>query len=97
MGKENRRAPRTRKRLRVTVGTNLAFTSDISPGGFCVETMSTQKPGTDVAGRIRVRDEELDFTGKIAWTRAGDLRLNQRGRMGIRLTGISSTYFQLFV
>jgi hypothetical protein len=96
MGKENRLIPRTRKRIRVTVGTSPAFTVDISPGGFCIETMATQRPGTDIAGKIRVDDQEFPFTGKIAWARAGDLRLNQRGRMGVRITGISDGYFKLF-
>lgn len=96
MGKEHRLTPRTRKRLRVTVGSSPAFTSDISPGGFCIETMKTQKPGTDISGKIRVEEQEYEFTGKVAWALAGDLRLNQRGRMGVKLVRISSDYLRLF-
>lgn len=96
MGKENRLVPRTRKRLRVTVGLSPAFTSDISPGGFCIETMKTQKPGTGIAGKIRVGELDVEFSGTVAWARAGDLRMNQRGRMGVRLTQVPQEYLSLF-
>ena len=29
-------------------------------------------------------DKELAFTGKVAWARAGDSRMNVRGRFGVR-------------
>jgi hypothetical protein len=97
MGAENRKMQRKRKRIRVTIAGSAAFTSDISPGGFCVETMAPQRPGTDVSGELFVAQSPYPFTGKVAWAVAGDLRVHQRGRMGIRLTGISSEYYQLFL
>jgi hypothetical protein len=87
---------RQRKRLRVLIANATAFTIDISPGGFCVELMHVQKPGTDVTGTLSMGEQNFPFTGQVAWARSGDMRLNQRGRMGIRLTGIENSYYQLF-
>lgn len=97
MGKENRLLQRTRKRYRVTLGNTPAFTSDISPGGLCIETMTPQNPGTDVTGQLFIDRETFDFTGRVCWAITGDLRANQRGRMGVRLTGIPSGYYKLFM
>lgn len=97
MGKENRTLQRTRRRIAVTLGNKKAFTWDVSPGGFCIETMYTQKPGTDVTGTLELDAQSLPFTGKIAWSLAGDLRVMQRGRMGVRLTGVPDAYYRLFV
>lgn len=97
MSKENRLQPRKRRRLSVSVGDRKAFTCDISPGGFCVETMFTQAPGTDVTGSLELEAGPVPFTGKVAWVFHGDLRAHQRGRMGVRLTGIAGDYYQLFL
>ena len=96
MGESKRLLPRVHRRLGVTMAGNRAFTADISPGGFCIETMTVQRPGSDVTGVLRHADREFSFTGKVAWAVNGDLRALQRGRMGIRFTGIASDYYQLF-
>ena len=96
MPKTQRTLQRQRKRLRVFIGTATAFTIDVSPGGFCVELMRVYPPGSDVEGKLSLGDRDFSFTGKVAWARAGDMRLNQRGRMGIRLTGIDHSYYTLF-
>lgn len=88
--------PRQRRRFRVELEGNLLFTVDVSPGGFCAESMRVLPPGTQVRGRIRINEQELDFTGLIAWAKASEPRLQLRGRMGIRLTGAPPAYFGLF-
>ena len=97
MPPNKRSLERVRKRMRVLIANATAFTIDVSPGGFCVELMHVQKPGTDVTGTLSTGEKEFPFTGRVAWARSGDMRLNQRGRMGIRLTGIDASYYQLFM
>ena len=96
MGESKRLLPRVRRRLGVTMAGARAFTADISPGGFCIETMTVQRAGSDVNGVLQLDGREFSFTGKVAWAVAGDLRALQRGRMGIRFTGVASDYYQLF-
>jgi hypothetical protein len=96
MPKNQRTLNRQRKRLKVLIGQATAFTIDVSPGGFCVELMRVFPPGSDVEGKLSLGSQDFPFTGKVAWAKAGDLRLNQRGRMGIRLTGIDNAYYTLF-
>lgn len=74
----------------------VSFTTDASPGGFCAESMRVLRPGTDIHGKIRVGEEDVEFTGKIAWAKAAEPRLQIRGRMGIRLTGVGASYYRLF-
>lgn len=89
--------PRQRRRLRVELAGAPSFTFDISPGGFCAESMRVLPPGTDVRGKIRVLDGgEVEFTGKVAWTLASEPRLQLRGKMGIQFTGVGSHYYGLF-
>lgn len=37
----------------------------------------------------------LPFTGRVAWARPGDLTLNLRGRMGVRLLRIPPRFEEL--
>lgn len=91
-----RRMPRNRRRVRVELEGTQLFTVDVSPGGFCAESMRILPPGTMVRGRIRFDDQDLEFTGTIAWAKAAEPRLQLRGRMGIRLTGVPNAYYSLF-
>ena len=85
-----RRTTRHRRRFRVTVGTTPVFTTDIGPGGFSVEAMRVQPPGTQVNGSIRVGEREVGYAGEIAWAREGAPHMALRGRMGVRFTRIST-------
>ncbi len=93
---DKRSMPRQRKRLRVEVAGSPFFTVDISPGGFCYESMRIIEPGSAVQGRIRVNERDLPFTGMVAWAKASEPRMQIRGRMGVRFTGVDSTFFSLF-
>ena len=88
--------PRQRKRIRVELAGTSVFTADVSPGGFCAESMRVLPPGSTVQGRIRVGNEDLAFTGQVTWTRAAEPRLGLRGRMGVRITGVPNAYYALF-
>lgn len=85
--------PRARKRLPLMVQGTRAFTADLSPGGLCVELARTIPPGATVHGQLELLGARYDFTGQVAWTRAGDPRLSVRARMGIRFTGIANAFF----
>src|SRR5256885_1879449 len=47
-----RRAERHRRRFKVTLGCAVSFTVDVSPGGFCTETMRVFPVGTPIHGSI---------------------------------------------
>ena len=61
------------------------FTADVSVGGFCAESMRVPPAGSAISGVISVGDKDVPFTGKVAWAKPGDARLNLRGRFGVRL------------
>lgn len=84
-----RRSIRHRRRIRITVGTTPVFTADIGPGGFAVELMRVQPPGTVVQGSIRLDGRELAYAGEIAWAKAGAPHMSVRGRIGVRFTRLA--------
>lgn len=87
--------PRMRRRVRVELaGGTPVFTIDVSPGGLCLESMKTAIPGTEVRGKIRVGDKDVEFTGLVAWSTAAEPRLQLRGRFGVRFTSVGPEYFQ---
>jgi hypothetical protein len=88
-----RYVPRARRRLPLVLQGARAFTADLSPGGFCVELMRALPPGATVHGALEFAGERYDFTGQVAWARAGDPRLSVRSRIGIRFTGIANAFF----
>ncbi len=81
---KERSAPRIRRRIKVKLGAVTIFTADVSPGGFCAEIMRAPTPGAVITGSVYVGEKELPFTGKVAWAKAGDARMNMRGRFGVR-------------
>jgi hypothetical protein len=77
------RALRRRLRLRVTTTAGSFFTVNVSPGGLCTEQMRVLAAGTLFVGSIHLDGQNVPFTGRVAWARSGDSRLNQLGRMGV--------------
>jgi hypothetical protein len=78
-----RSAARKRRRFKVLLGTAVSFTTDVSPGGFCTETMRILAPKSLVNGFIEGSGKKVPFTGRVVWTVPGDPTVNLRGRMGI--------------
>jgi hypothetical protein len=79
---------RQRRRYKVTLGPASGFTVDVSAGGFCAELMRVFPKGTAVKGNLLVEGTEFEFSGRVAWAKQGDFRINLRGRMGVRFTDI---------
>ena len=50
--------------------------------------MRVPPPGAQVEGAIVIAGKEYPFSGKIAWARAGEPRVNLRGRVGVTFTEI---------
>jgi hypothetical protein len=89
--------PRLRRRLRLLWdATGPAFTQDLSPGGFALELLRVPPPGTTVHGVLPFAGHEFPFTGVVVWARAGEPRINLRGRIGVRFTGIDNGYFTAY-
>ena len=90
-----RSSPRLRRRCKVDLKAgdlgagSVAFTIDVSAGGFCAELMRVPSLGTQVKGAIVIEGKEYPFSGKIAWARAGEPRVNLRGRFGVTFTEIT--------
>ncbi len=81
-----RKHVRHRRRIRLTIGRTAVFTSDIGPGGFSAEMMRALPAGAPVEGTIRLEGLEVGYVGKVVWSLPGDLRVNVRGRIGVRFT-----------
>ncbi len=80
---EARRDVRHRVRFQVALGRTSCFTLNVSTGGFCTEVMHVLPAGSPVTGAVRVHGKDYPFTGRVAWARLGNARMNMRGRMGI--------------
>jgi len=89
--------PRVRKRLKVLLNGVQSFTSDVSPGGFCVELLEVLPVGSDVSGALKLGEIEVQFSGKVQWAAAGERRILKRARMGIRFTGIDPSFYQHYL
>jgi len=78
-----RSSERLRRRLKVTLGCGASFTTDVSRGGFCTETMRVLPAGSPVRGTIECRGKSAAFAGRVAWDAPSDVALGIRGRMGV--------------
>lgn len=86
------RSRRHRIRLRVKIGRSSAFTVDAGPGGICTEQLRVPPVGTPIEGHVYLDGGDASFAGRVVWTRAGDWRLNQLGRMGVRFDRIDPLF-----
>jgi hypothetical protein len=59
------------------------FAINLGSGGFCTEMMRVLPAGTLVKGTILLDGQDRSFTGRVAWARRGDFRMNLTGRMGV--------------
>jgi hypothetical protein len=83
------RAPRKKRRVKVTFSHGPCFTVDVGDGGFCSESLRVLAPGTPVEGSFQLKEGgQVPFEGHVVWAKAGDARVNIRGRMGIRFTRV---------
>jgi hypothetical protein len=64
------------------------FTVNVSPGGACAELLRVHPVGAWLDGHIYSDGKSVPFEGRVAWSRAGEPRLNQLGRMGVRFERI---------
>jgi len=78
------------------MGAASGFTVDVSAGGFCAELMRVFPKGTAVKGTLLVDGEEFPFSGRVAWAKQGDFRLNMRGRMGVTFTDAPEELRRMF-
>ena len=85
-----RTGARARRRFRVTIGGTATFTQSLGVGGFSAEVMRVLPRGSSVQGTMRVGEKDFDYVGDVAWVKAGDSRINLRGRMGVRFTQLSA-------
>jgi len=69
--------------LKVVVADATSFTVDVSRGGFSTESMRVLPAGTLVRGTLHAGGQEIAFSGRVVWSKSGNLQVNIRGRMGI--------------
>jgi len=93
--RNTRGAARKRRRFKVLVGTAVSFTTDVSPGGFCTESMRVLAPKSLVRGSIEALGKKVPFAGRVVWTVPGDSSVNLRGRMGISFTEVGPELLEL--
>jgi hypothetical protein len=87
---------RQRRRFKVQMGAASGFTTDVSAGGFCAELMRVFPKGTAVKGTLLVEGRDFEFSGRVAWAKQGDFRLNMRGRMGVAFTDAPEELRRIF-
>ena len=92
-----RSQPRRSQRLRIDTPQATFFTVDVSAGGVSFESLNAPARGRCVAGTIHVGKNDYGFEGVVAWVRAGDVRVNQRGRCGIRFTSTEAGFSEALV
>src|SRR3954453_12534821 len=83
-----RSAPGKRRRFKVLLVTAVSCTTDVSPGGFCTETMRILAPRSLVKGHLEGSGKKVPFTGRVVSTGPGHPTVIRRGRMGISFTQI---------
>jgi CheY-like chemotaxis protein len=93
--RNRRAAARQRRRFKVKLGPAVSFTTDVSPRGFSTEAMRVLPTGAPVQGTIEAFGRAAEFTGRVAWSVAGDPTLNLRGRMGITFTNAARELLEL--
>jgi hypothetical protein len=81
---------RHRLRQRVTTSVGISFTVNVSHAGACTEQLRVLPVGTRIEGHISLDGRDAPFSGRVAWTLAGDSRTNQLGRMGVHFERIGS-------
>lgn len=86
-------SPRQKKRvalrLPVSIGRRAALSADISDTGFCLESATLHPAGAEVSGFVLHGHLELEWTGRVAWARAGDPMTSTWHTMGVRFTRVS--------
>jgi hypothetical protein len=92
---DGRSTARNRWRFKVTLGASASYTTDVSEGGFCTETMRVLPLTTKVRGALEGFGKTVPFSGRVAWSTPGDACLNVRGRMGISFTEVGPELFDL--
>ena len=90
-----RSAARKRRRFKVLLGAAVSFTTDVSAGGFCTESMRVLPPKSIVQGFIEALGKKVPFSGRVVWTVPGDSTVNLRGRMGISFTQVGPELLEL--
>ena len=80
------------KRFKVVVGPTTLFTHDVGVGGLCLEAMTLPARHSIIQAQVVVSGVPYTFEAVVAWTLAGDPRVGNRGRCGIRFTRIAPEY-----
>ena len=83
-----RRTLRRTLRLPLSLGRRLpAITADVSRGGFQAELPQVFLPGSKVHGYFLVAEEEIPFTGTVAWAEPGNQQASVFSRIGVQFDG----------
>src|SRR3977135_4308427 len=90
-----RSADRKRRRFKVLLGTAVSFTTDVSPGGFCTESMRVLPPKSVVQGAIGAVGNMEPVAVRVVWTVPCDSSVSLRGRMGISFTQVGPELVEL--
>ncbi len=86
----HRKSPRVSVCLPVSIERRAAaISADVSPSGFCLETMIPQTPGDEVSGYVLFGDKELTWQGRVKWVERGDPMASLWHRVGIAFTSVS--------
>jgi hypothetical protein len=83
-------------RLPLSLGRRLpALTADVSRGGFQAELPQVFLPGSKVHGFFLVEQNEVPFSGTVAWAEAGDPQLSIFSRIGVSFDALPARVAEL--
>lgn len=96
----NRQTIRRSLRLPLSLGRRLpAISADVSRGGFQAELPQVFLPGSRVHGYFLLGEDEVAFTGTVAWAQAGDPHASIYSRIGVNFDalpeGLKDTFARL--
>ena len=85
---ENRQVLRSMKRLQVRFGIDqlehMAFTENLSPGGFFIQTSKVLKPGTRLRCQLTTRAGDLILVeGQVRWAKRVHPQLARKIKAGM--------------
>jgi hypothetical protein len=84
-------------RLALSLGRKLpALTADVSRGGFSAELPQVFVPGSKVHGFFLLEQNEINFSGTVAWAVPGDPQAQVYSRIGVRFDELPEELRPLF-
>jgi len=82
---------RLRRRFKVTLNDQVAFTVDVCGGGFCAVLLRPISPGKLISGAIQAGERSVPYAGRVVWAKGGAVYHGIRSRVGVAFTTVDAS------